>query len=164
MSATGKPTWPATVRLPRRTPGTWPQRTGLALKARLHAETLDRALAERATSREDTLLATRAAQLTGARHRAQLAGGLARIRREALEDPELRSLAAVVVPDLLEARRAEAELIALERRLRDARPAHPAAVARLGLLLTDAEGPLYAPVGAGSIGRHLRELIEELDG
>ena len=62
----------------------------------------------------------------------------------------------MVAPDRHEVAAAGAEIAALERRLRDGRRVDAAGVAMLRLLLTDGSGPLYDPVGAGSLARHLR--------
>jgi hypothetical protein len=54
------------------------------------------------------------------------------------------------------------EIAALERRLRDAGRIDAAGAAMLRLLLTDGTSPLYDPVGAGSLARHLRAVAGAL--
>jgi hypothetical protein len=169
MTATGQhpqphpalpPAWPSSVRLsPRRRAG-WRRRTQWALRARWHAETLDRALAAGSVPYAGALIAVRAEQLTTARSRRQLAGGLARVRRAAADG--LADRTAVVAPDRHEVAAADPEITALERRLRDGQRVDAAGAAMLRLLLTDGTSPLYDPVGAGSLRRHLRAVAAAL--
>lgn len=162
MTATGEhphshpaspPAWPGSVRLSQRQRAGWRRRTRWALLARWHAETLDRALAAGAGPYAGALTAVRAEQLTSVRSRRRLAGGLARLRRDAADG--LCGWTAVVAPDRHEVAAAALEIAALERRLRDGRRVDAAGMAMLRLLLTDGSSPLYEPVGAGSLARHL---------
>lgn len=154
------PAWPGTDRLPQRQRAGWRRRTHWALLARWHAETLDRALAAGVGQDADALTAVRAEQLTTRRSRRQLADGLARVRRDATS--ELSGWTAVVTPDRCEVAAATPELAALERRLRDAGRIDSAGAAMVRLLLTDGTSPLYDPVGAGSLARHLRAVAGAL--
>jgi hypothetical protein len=169
MTATGQhpqphpassPTWPASARVSQRQRAGWRRRTRWALLARWHADTLDRALAAGAGPYAGALITVRAQQLTTARSRRRLAGGLARVRRDAVD--ELSGFTAVVAPDRHEVAAAAPEIAALERRLRDGERVDAAGVAMLRLLLTDGSGPLYDPVGAGSLARHLRAVAGAL--
>jgi hypothetical protein len=154
------PAWPGADRLPQRRRAGWRRRIRWALLARWHAETLDRALAAGVGSDAGPLTAVRADQLTTRRSRHQLADGLERVRRDATSD--LSGWTAVVTPDRYEVAAATPELAALERRLRDAGRIEAAGAAMVRLLLTDGTGPLYDPVGAGSLARHLRAVAGAL--
>lgn len=163
MSVTGQhpqphpaspPAWPSTDHLSQRRRAGWRRRTRWALLARWHAETLDRALAAGVGPYAGALTAVRAHQLTTMRSRRQLADGLQRVRRDATS--ELSGWTAVVTPDRHEVAAAAPEIDALERRLRDAGRIDAAGAAMVRLLLTDGTSPLYDPVGAGSLARHLR--------
>jgi len=169
MTATGQhphphpaspPAWPDSVRLSQSRRAGWRRRTRWALLARWHAERLDRALAAGAGPYAGALIAVRAQQLTTARSRRRLAGGLARVRRDAVD--ELSGWTAVVAPDRHEVAAAALEIAALERRLRDGGRVDAAGAAMLRLLLTDGSSPLYDPVGAGSLARHLRAVVGAL--
>jgi hypothetical protein len=169
MTATGQhpqrhpassPAWPGSVHLSQRRRAGWRRRTRWALLARWHAETLDRALAAGAGPYAGALIAVRAQQLTTARSRRRLAAGLARVRRDAVD--ALSGFTAAVAPDRHEVAAAAPEIAALERRLSDGERVEAAGVAMLRLLLTDGESPLYDPVGAGSLARHLRAVAGAL--
>src|SRR5665213_3513587 len=169
MTATGQhphphpaspPAWPDSVRLSQSRRAGWRRRTRWALLARWHAERLDRARAAGAGPYAGALIAVRAQQLTTARSRRRLAGGLARVRRDAVD--ELSGWTAVVAPDRHEVAAAALEIAALERRLRDGGRVDAAGAAMLRLLLTDGSSPLYDPVGAGSLARHLRAVVAAL--
>ena len=169
MTATGQhpqplpassPAWPASARVSQRRRAGWRRRTRWALLARRRADTLDRALAAGAGPYAGALIAVRAQQLTKARSRRRLAGGLERVRRDAVD--ELSGYTAVVAPDRHEVAAATPELTALQRRLRDGERVEAAGVAMLRLLLTDGESPLYDPVGAGSLARQLRAVAGAL--
>ncbi len=138
----------------------WPRRAARGVRARWHAETLDRALAEGADAAADPLLAARAAQLIAPRSRRRLAGGLARVRRAA-RDGQAQAPAAVAI-DRHEVRGADRELVTLERRLRDGGAVDPRGAAMVSRLLCDGEGPLHDPVGAGSVARHVRAAVVAL--
>jgi hypothetical protein len=138
----------------------WRRRARWALLARWHAETLDRALAAGVGPYAGALIAVRAEQLTTARSRRRLAAGLARVRRDAGD--ELSGCTAVVVPDRHEVAAAALEIAALEGRLLDGARVDAAGAAMLQLLLTDGSSPLYDPVGAGSLARHLRAIAGAL--
>jgi len=122
---------------------------------------VDRELAAGLSPRAGSVVERRAAQLTGARNRRRVAAGLERVRRDGVRDP--LSLTAVVSPDRHEVRAAQAVLTALSLRLAEDRPVHPRGMAMLQLLLTDGTGPLYEPVGAGSLGSHLRAAAAALE-
>ncbi len=169
MTATGQhphphqaspPAWPASVRLSQRRRAGWRRQIRWALVARWHAETLDRALAAGAGPYAGALIGVRAQQLTTARSRRQLAGGLARVRRDAAHGRS--GWTAVVAPDGHEVAAAAQEITAVERRLRDGARMDAAGAAMLRLLLTDGSSPLYDPVGAGSLARHLRAVAGAL--
>ena len=169
MTATGQhphphqsspPAWPASVRLSQRRRAGWRRRTRWTLLARWHAETLDRALAAGAGPYAGALIAVRAQQLTTARSRRQLARGLARVRRDAADG--LSGWTAAVAPDSHEVAAAARQIAAVERRLRDGGRVDAAGAAMLRLLLTDGSSPLYDPVGAGSLARHLRSVAGAL--
>jgi hypothetical protein len=154
------PAWPGADRLPQRRRAGWRRRTRWALLARWHADTLDRALAAGIGPYAGALTAVRAEQLTTRRSRRQLADGLERVRRDATS--ELSGWTAVVTPDRHEVVAAGPEIAALERRLRHAGRIDAAGAAMLRLLLTDGTSPLYDPVGAGSLARHLRAVAGAL--
>jgi hypothetical protein len=167
MSVTGQhprpsspPAWPGAVRIPQRSRPGW-RWARCALLARWHAEALDRQLAAGANPWDSALLAMRAQQLTTARSRRQLAGGLARAQRDAAG--ELSALTGVVTPDRHEVAAAACEIAALERRLGDGERVDAAGAAMLRLLLSDADGPLYDPVEPGSLARHLRRAGARLE-
>lgn len=169
MTATGQPpqphpasppAWPSSVRLSQRRRAGWRRRTRWALLARWHAETLDRALAAGAGPYAGALIAVRAEQLTSRRSRRRLAGGLARVRRDTAD--ELSGWIAAAAPDRYEVAAAGLEIAVLERRLCDDGRVDAAGVAMLRLLLTDGTSPLYDPVGAGSLARHLRAIAGAL--
>jgi hypothetical protein len=92
--------------------------------------------------------------------RRRLGAGLARVRRDAVD--ELSGFTAAVAPDRHEVAAAAPEIAALERRLRDGVRVEAAGMAMLRLLLTDGSSPLYDPVGAGSLARHLRAVAGAL--
>jgi hypothetical protein len=152
--------WPVSPRVSQRRRAGWRRRARWGLLAHWHADTLDRALAAGAGPYAGALTAVRAAQLTTARSRRRLAGGLSRVRRDAAD--ELSGFTAVVAPDRHEVAAAAAEITALEQRLRDGAPVDAAGVAMLRLMLTDGSSPLYDPVGAGSLARHLRTVTAAL--
>jgi hypothetical protein len=154
------PAWPSADRLSQRRRAGWRRRTRWALLARWHAETLDRALAAGVGPYAGALTAVRAEQLTTRRSRRQLADGLERVLRDAAS--ELSGWTAVATPDRHEVAAAAPEIAALERRLRDAGRIDAAGAAMLRLLLTDGTSPLYDPVGAGSLARHLRAVAGAL--
>jgi hypothetical protein len=154
------PTWPGADRLPQRRRVGWRRRLRWALLARWHAETLDRALAAGVGADAGALTVVRAEQLTTRRSRHQLAAGLERVRRDATSN--LSGWTAVVTPDRHEVAAATPEIAALERRLRDAGRIDAAGAAMVRLLLTDGTSPLYDPVGAGSLARHLRAVAGAL--
>lgn len=126
-----------------------------------HAATLDRELALGASPHADPLLSARARQLTAARSRRRLAAGLRRALRDA--DHGLPGLTAVVAVDRHEVSGARAVIGALQRRLGDGRPVRARGAAMLQIVLSDGNGPLYAPVGAGSLGSHLRAAAAALE-
>jgi hypothetical protein len=148
------------MRIPQLSRPGW-RRARTALLARWHADALDRELAAGANPGDSALLAIRAHQLTTGYSRRQLAGGLARVRRDA--DSELSVLTTVVAPDRFEVSAAVKEIAALERRLRDGEGVDAAGAAMLRLLLSDATSPLYDPVGPGSLARHLRAVAAALE-
>jgi hypothetical protein len=129
--------------------------------ARWQADALDRELAAGVDPRDSALLGMRAQQLTTPRSRRQLAGGLIRAQRDA--GTELSVLTAVTAPDRHEVSAAVSDIAALRRRLRDGERVDPAGAAMLRLLLTDPTGPLYDPVGPGSLARHLRAAAAALE-
>lgn len=96
----------------------------------------------------------RAHQLTSGRNRRRLAAGLERAQRDSERTGFVFST--VVAPDRHEVRGARVVFGALERRLRGGEPIQARAAAMLQVLLTDGNGPLYRPVGAGSLGSQLR--------
>lgn len=155
------PAWPGAARLPQGRRAGWRRRTRWGLLARWHGETLDRALAAGVDPYAEALTAVRAHQLTTPRSRRQLAEGLERVRRDAAS--ELSGWTAVVTPDRHEVAAAEPEIAALERRLRDSGRIDAAGAAMVRLLLTDGTSPLYDPVGAGSLARHLRAVAGALE-
>ena len=166
MSVTGRhpsspspPAWPV-ARVPQRSRPGW-RWARQALLARWYGDALDRELAAGANPRDSALLATRARQLTTARSRRQLAGGLGRAQRDVAS--EHAALTAVVMPDRYEVAAAVKEMTALERRLCDGERVDAAGAAMLRLLLSDATGPLYDPVGPGSLARHLRRAGAALE-
>jgi hypothetical protein len=154
------PTWPGADRLSQRQRAGWRRRTRWGLLARWHADRLDRALAAGVGPYAGALTAVRAEQLTTRRSRRQLADGLERVRRDATSD--LSGWTAVATPDRHEVATATPEIAALERRLRDAGRIDAAGAAMIRLLLTDGTSPLYDPVGAGSLARHLRTVAGAL--
>lgn len=128
--------------------------------ARLHAGTLDRALAAGASPESSVPLAVHACHLCEPTQRLALAHTLARIARLATAPPTTRfktpiSRAAV--------RRCDTELQAVVERLAASRPVGVRGVARLRLLLSDGTGSLYGSSSPGRLRHDLVAALESLD-
>jgi hypothetical protein len=168
MSVTGNhhrparsPAWLGSVQIPPSV-GPGAQRRVLdAVLAHWYAGQVDRELAAGLSPRAGSVVERRAVQLTGTRNRRRISAGLARVLRDCVRDP--LTFTAVVNPDRHEVQAARAVLTAISLRLAEDRPVHPRGMAMLQVLLTDGSGPLYEPVGAGSLGSHLRAAAAALE-
>ena len=137
------------------------RRLRLALIAGWRAGELDRQLAAGASPSADALLAIRARRLTGRRHRARVAAGLARTVRDA--EATTRGFSAAVRPDRREVIAARTVLATLERRLHGPEQVSARGVALLESLLTDGTSPLYRPAEPGALGSRLRAAAAALE-
>jgi hypothetical protein len=170
MSVTGNhpgtaqsPGWPESTRIPVRVDADprWSRHVLHSALAHWCARQIDRELASGLSPRASSIVQRRAAQLTGVRSRRRIAAGLARVLRDCTRQP--LSMTAVVSPDRHEVLAARAVLQALALRLADSGPVDPRGMAILQVLLTDGTGPLYEPVGPGSLGSHLRAAAAALE-
>ncbi|MGA2455707.1 MAG: hypothetical protein ABSG93_19565 [Solirubrobacteraceae bacterium] len=109
------------------------------LAAHLRARSLDQALIAGADPGGSASLTARAAQLTAWRTRVQIADGLERVVRAALEPPRRWSAVSAAGPALANA----AELIELAALLRRDTPLYARGIAILNQLLADGGGPVY---------------------
>ncbi|MGZ4185119.1 MAG: hypothetical protein ACXVFI_15615 [Solirubrobacteraceae bacterium] len=123
------------------------------LGARLRGPALDRALISGADPAATAQLAARAARLTSASMRTEVARGLDRL---ALDDRETRGRWQV-----LPSRRAAAvnapELHALAARLREPGPLYARGIAMLSRLLTEGAGPAYNDARGDLLAQRLRD-------
>ncbi len=135
-----------------------PGRT-VRLIARLRAGTLDGRLLEGEDPAGSELLAARAGQLTGARHREQLAGSLDGLLRVARRPRRL----AAIAPDSSALLANEEAVRNLAARLDSRRAVYARGVARVERLLTDAESEVYRG-GVSALAEQLAAAAAELDG
>ena len=118
-----------------------PSALGLRLRVFFRQGSLDEMLAAGTPPEKSPELSMRARQLTRARHRSRLAGGL----EHAVENAERRSVGRSASPPLAhrDVRACRAALLGLARDLRSAADLHPAGLAAANRLLTDGRSPLY---------------------
>lgn len=136
-------------------PGAWTR-----LLARSRRAALDRAIAHGADPTCSALLAVRAAQLTRACTRREVAAGLERVAALAEGDhPRFR-----VVPRRTVARQNRETLIELADMLRGGAPAYARGIALLELVVSDGAGPAYADRDGTILARRLRWARECLAG
>lgn len=128
--------------------------------ARVRSFELDRALAEGADPDSSALLSLRAGALIGATTRAQLAGTLRRVIRDAGSHHPNRSTVPLAKREILAARDLLEELAtALER----PGPIDPYGVAQVALLIRSGASPLYAPAFASRLALTLEAALDALD-
>jgi hypothetical protein len=139
----------------------WWQHVYVELIVRWPAAELDRQLAEGASPDAGAALTVRARRITGTRGRARVAGGLARVRRDA--HASRLGFSAAVRPHRGEVLAARTVLDALERRLRARERVAAQGVALLRVLLTDGSIALYQPGEAGALGSELRAAAAALE-
>jgi hypothetical protein len=125
------------------------------------ASELDRRLAAGEDPRISELLALRARRLIRARHRRNLADGLAGALRSARK--RSHGFTAAAAPWRDEVLDAAAVIASIERRLRGAEPVAARGVALLRLLMIDGNGPLYRPADSGALGSRLRAAAAALN-
>lgn len=116
-------------------------RLRLRLRTRLHRGALERDLAEIPAAARSPEHALRAAQLTGARERAHVAGALRRVVRDAGRPAPHLSAAIPVNARAVTA--AGQSLLGIAELLDGEQPVGAAGIARLRRLLSDGGGPLY---------------------
>jgi hypothetical protein len=132
----------------------------LALIVRWRGAELDRGLAAGMSPWRSDELALRARRITRRRSRAQLASGLSRAVRAALQGT---GFSAAVRPHAGEVFDAGAVLSAVAQRLQAPEPVAARGVAMVQLLLTDTNSPLYCPTAEGALGRRLRAAAAAMD-
>jgi hypothetical protein len=168
MSVTGNPhrpaqprAWPQSLRSPLRVGADRRPHALTGAVAHWFAGSVDRELAAGVSPWVSAVVERRAAQLICGRSRRRVAAGLARALRDSTRGP--LSWTAVVAPDRHEVSAAHVVLKALSVRLGDDQPVDPRGMAMLRLLLTDGNGPLYQPIGPGSLGSYLRAAAAALE-
>jgi hypothetical protein len=129
------------------------------LTARVHSQSLDRALIAGADPSGSPRLAARTAQLTSPRTRALIAGGLERLLRGA-QGPQRRWWAVSRRDQLLANASRLHELAGM---LASDLPLYARGIALLNQLLTDGSGPAYHGPGEG-LARRLDEALMALQG
>lgn len=127
------------------------------LRARLHADSLDRRLAAGEQPEAELLLAVRAAQLTAPRARSRLAD--AWVRLLGVERPHPLALSGRVPVDTAAVARADQQILVLAERLHGGRPVAARGVALARRLLSE-PGPVYA-VGVRRAGGCLADRVDE---
>ena len=138
---------------------TWGQR----LRARLLADSLDRALAAGVPPETEVLLALRAQRLARWRTREMLARTVERLVRasESTADNRLGTRPAMAVLPRVAAARDDLE--ALVEHLRAPAPLSARGVADVCLLLRDGSGPIYRYESTADLGALVRRITAELD-
>jgi len=130
------------------------------LWARLRAFRLDRDLAAGASPEASVALALRARMLVRARHRRDLAVSADRVLVTAMQPAHACRLPAPVCRDRV--RDCSQEFGELIRRLRAAGPVPVRGVAKVGVLLADASGPLYHRASADDLRARVRDAADAL--
>ncbi len=131
------------------------------LRARLQGRSLDRALGAGADPASSAVLARRAAWLTSTRNRRVLARAL----RRALELPIGRGgPSPAVSPHQGELAAVRLPLAGAAALLESDEPVYSRGVAKLQLLLTEGDSPLYSPRRAGELRREMDSILAALDG
>jgi len=152
----------AQAEAPRRLP---PPRPALSARARawLRQDALERRLldGEALTAPTGDDLAARAWQLTRPRARARMTRTLTGVLLEAGEPAARRGAAVPVRRSEVEV--ARDEIARVVARLRDPRPVRARGMAMLRRLLTDGDGPLYAPNAEDELWRRVRRASIALD-
>jgi hypothetical protein len=127
--------------------------------AHVRSYELDRALADGADPDSSVLLSLRAGTLLGARMRAQLAGTLRRVIRDAGTRPS-RSTVPLAWREILAAR----DLLEQVATVLDSPGAiDPHGAAQVALLIRSGTSPIYPPTRAGMLSRRLRATLNALD-
>jgi len=130
------------------------------LLARLHAFRLDHALADGASPEASVELALRARLLARARYRRDLAHGVSRVLAVARQAPPAGRLAVPVCRDRVRA--CEDEFTELMERLQAVGPVPVRGIAKAGLLLADASGPLYRRAAPDDLRARVRDAADGL--
>jgi hypothetical protein len=131
---------------------------GLCMKVWWSKDALTRALAEGHDSTESRELALRAGQVTAKSTRAEVADSIEELLKQARR---LRPVLSSQVPiDRPKVRAVKGELVELVSRLRSDEPVRAQGMARVMLLLTDVERPLY---GIGTKVQLLHAIIDATD-
>jgi hypothetical protein len=130
------------------------------VRASLHHLPLDRRIAEGETIIGDREMEARAWQLTRPRTLGQLEDGLQRVGRDSYATRSERNAAQTACHE--EVRVARGELQRLAERLQDPRPVRAQGAARVSLLLSDHNGPLYVSQSRHTLWRIVREAIDAL--
>jgi hypothetical protein len=130
------------------------------LWARLRAFRLDSDLAAGASPEASVALALRARMLVRTRYRRELAVGADRVLATALQPAYARRLPVPVCRDRV--RDCSEEFGELIRRLRAAGPVPVRGLAKAGILLGDASGPLYHRTSADDLRDRVRDAADAL--
>jgi hypothetical protein len=131
------------------------------LLARLCAFRLDRALADGASPEASAELALRARLLARPRYRRDLACAVSRVLATARQAPAAgRRLPVPVCRDRVQG--CADELTELIGRLQAAGPVPVRGIAKAGLLLADASGPLYRRASADDLRARVRDAADAL--
>ena len=130
------------------------------LMARVRASRLDSDLAGEASPDSTVALALRARMLVHARHRRDLAVSADRVLVTAMQSAHACRLPAPVCRDRV--RDCSQEFGELIRRLRAAGPVPVRGVAKVGVLLADASGPLYHRASADDLRARVRDAADAL--
>jgi chaperonin cofactor prefoldin len=131
---------------------------GLRMKVWWSKDELTRALAEGRASTDSRELALRAGQLTAKSTRKEVADSIEDVLNQASRKRMV--LTAQVPIDRRKVRSVKAELAELVARLRSDEPVRPQGMARVLLLLTDVERPLF---GDGTKVQLLHAIIDATD-
>ncbi len=130
-------------------------------RARLQGRSLDRALAIGADPASAAVLARRAAWLTSPRNRR----GLARALRRTLDPPSGRpGPSPAIAPHQGELAAVRLPLAAVAALLESDEPIYSRGVAKVQLLLTEGDSPLYSPRRVGDLRREMDSIIAALAG
>ena len=141
---------------PARRPGPF-----IKLCARLRGASLDRAIATGADPSSSALLARRAAWLTSARNRRSLSRSIDRLLAVR---PAPRGPSAAVRPHGGELAGTRLSLARVAALLAGGEPVYCRGVARVQLLLTQGNSPLFAPERVGQLQVETDEILDALEG
>jgi hypothetical protein len=130
------------------------------LLVRLHGFRLDQELADGASPEASIELALRAQLLVRPRHRRELGRTMGRLLSTAQQRRYAGAMRVPVCRDRIRA--CEDELGELIRRLQARGPVPARGVAKAGLLLTDATGPLYRRSNRDDLRARVREAADAL--